>query len=358
MDYTLIVKLTNACNLNCSYCYHRRDSNRNMRHSLSLSDLDTMIRNLLQHNEREAEFIWHGGEPLLTGLDTFAFIVERQKLHNTKNLLIRNSVQTNGTLLDDKYIQFFKENNFSIGISIDGPFDMHTAERGTLPKEYQKILYAVDQLTEQNAKFGTLCVVGKQHIGNADRIFQMIQEHKIGNIGFLPCMVHTDGVVETDLTIAPEEYAQFLIDLFELWIHSNTRGISIRNFDDCIRFYRGKEPKTCICSNVCDRYLTITPEGGIFLCDNFSSSKEHQVGILENGFDHIHEAIPMQWMKQAMQSVPQGCDGCPYIKACHGGCKYYRWLVSGDMTQRQYYCGALKKFYQHVGQYFQHEVKK
>lgn len=132
LDYTLIVKLTNGCNLNCSYCYHRRDSNRDMRHSLSFSDLETMIQNLLQHNEHEAEFIWHGGEPLLTGIDTFKFIVERQKRHNTKKLLIRNSVQTNGTLLDDAYIQFFKENDFSIGISIDGPFDMHTSERGRL----------------------------------------------------------------------------------------------------------------------------------------------------------------------------------------------------------------------------------
>lgn len=358
MDYTLIVKLTNDCNLNCSYCYHRRDSNRDIHNSLSFSDLDIMIRSLLQHNEHEAEFIWHGGEPLLTGIDTFEFVVECQKRHNTKNLLIRNSVQTNGTLLDDAYIQFFKENGFSIGISIDGPFDMHTSERGTLPQEYQKILYAIDQLTEKNAKYGTLCVVGKQHIGNADRIFQMIQEHKIGNIGFLPCMVHTNGSVEDDLTITPEEYSQFLIDLFELWICSNTRGLSIRNFDDCIRFYRGKEPKTCICSNVCDRYLTITPEGGIFLCDNFSSSKEHQVGVLKDGFDHIHEASAMQWLKSAMRNIPQNCDGCSYVKACYGGCKYYRWLANEDMTERQFYCSALKKFYRYVGRYFAQEVER
>lgn len=355
MDYSLIIKLTNNCNLNCSYCYHRHDLNRNMGLSLAKEQIDTMIRQLFAHNEKYAEFIWHGGEPLLAGIDIFRFIVEKQQTYNTKGLKIRNSVQTNGTLLNKEYIQFFMDNDFSIGISIDGPFDMHSAERGTFPSEYQKILQALDYLCTTDAKYGTLCVVGKQHIGQAARIFQMIDEHKIGNIGFLPCIVHNQGIIDQKLTISPEDYAQFMIELFEIWIHSNTRGLSIRNFDDCIRFYRDKTAKTCISCNICDRYLTVTPDGGIYLCDNFSSSKDHLVGDIVTGFDLIDNTTPMQWMKKAMELTPDSCKLCKYFGACHAGCKYYRWLADPKMQGKQYYCIAYRLLYDHIGTYFAKE---
>lgn len=358
MDYSLIIKLTNNCNLNCSYCYHRRDSNRNMGLSLTRSQLETLIRGLLENNEHCAEFIWHGGEPLLAGLDTFGFIVEKQNEYNTKGLAIRNSVQTNGTLLNEEYIQFFNENGFSIGISIDGPFDMHAAERGTFPSEYETILHSLDSLSGMNARYGTLCVVGKHHIGQARRIFRMIDEHRISNIGFLPCVVHHQGMIDPDMTISPDEYAQFLIDFFEIWIHSQTKGLSIRNFDDCIRFYTNKPSKTCISCNICDHYLTIAPDGGIYLCDNFDLSADHLVGHIDDGFWAVDEALPMRQLKEAMARYPKGCEECRYFRGCFGGCKYYRWLADCSMECKQYYCKAQQRVYAHVGQYFRQEEAK
>lgn len=349
MDYSLIIKLTNNCNLNCTYCYHRHDISRDLEQSLSKEQLEIMTKNILEHNEKYAEFIWHGGEPLLSGKEVFKDIVEMQARYNTKGLKIRNSVQTNGTLLDKEFIDFFISNNFSIGISIDGPFDLHSSERNTLLCDYEKICLALDYLNMSSAKYGALCVVGKQHRGQANRIFDMICDHKIGNIGFLPCIVQNLGVVDTSLSIEPEEYAYFMIDLFEVWIHSHTRGLSVRNFDDAIRFFRGKAAKTCISCNICDRYLTVTPNGGIYLCDNFSSNEEHLVGNIVNGFDGIPHSKAMKWLQTAMEKVPEACINCRYYNACHAGCKYYRWLIDPMMNGKQYYCKAYRMLYDHIG---------
>ena len=351
MDYTLIVKLTNNCNLNCSYCYHRRDESRNISLSLSRDNLELMIAQFMRHNEKKAQFIWHGGEPLLVGIDTFRFIVRKQREYNQKGLAVYNSVQTNGTLLDEEYMRFFRDNHFSIGISIDGPFDMHTAERKTTKSEYAAILKAIDALSRRGARFGTLCVLGKQHIRQEQRLFDLLVEHGITHIGFLPCIVPTANGVDEALTLLPEEYGRMMINLFEIWINSGVKHMSIRNFDECIRFFRGRMAQNCTSLNECDQYLTITPDGGIYLCDNFSANEEHKAGELITGFDGLETTPAMVWLKDAMTRYPPGCEACPFFGGCYGGCKYQRWVRDRSMQGRQYHCQATKMLYAHIGKY-------
>ena len=356
LDYSLIIKLTNGCNLNCSYCYHRRDKSRDFSCTMSHGTLETVIRKLLEHNLEFAEFIWHGGEPLLAGIDTFRFIVQKQKELNRKGLKIKNCVQTNGTLLNDDYIQFFKDNDFDVGISIDGPFDMH-ADKRTDISEYETILRSLKKLNQSGSRFGTLCVVGKQHIGQAARIFDLLNENHILNLGFLPCLVESNGVVDHEYTISPKEYGQFLIDFFEIWIHSDMHGLCVRNIDDCIRFYRNHPAKTCIHTNSCDRYLTVMPDGGVYLCDNFASNEAHRVGHVDEGFDLVDKTEAMIWLKNAMQKVPEACSKCKYYCGCHSGCKHRRWVRDPSMQHGQYYCLSTRMLYDHVGKYFAAEER-
>lgn len=358
MDYSLIVKITNDCNLNCSYCYHRRDANRNISSTMTRDVISTMIRGLLEHNEEHAEFIWHGGEPLLVGLDTFRYIIEKQKQYNTKGLKIHNSVQTNGTLLDQEYIDFFNANDIHVGISIDGPFDMHTAQRGTYKSEYESILTSLKDLNKTEARFGALCVVGKQHIGQAARIFELLHEHNIRHLAFLPCLVQDNGIVDHSLTISPKEYGQFLIDFFEVWIHSDLHGLCVRNFDDCIRFFRKRPAKTCINTNSCDRYLTVMPGGKIYLCDSFSASEEHLVGHVNDGFSDVDKTSAMRWLKETLLQVPDSCAKCKYYCGCYSGCKYRRWVRDPSMKQGHYYCLSTHMLFDHVAQYLATEEKQ
>ncbi len=351
MDYTIIIKITNSCNLNCKYCYHRSDLTRDFSQVMSKETIEWTIRQLLENNDQYAEFIWHGGEPMLVGIDTFEYIVDMQKKWNKKGIRIKNCIQTNGTLLTEADIKFFKKYDFDIGISIDGPFDMHAGMRGTDTSEYQTILSSIKELNGNGNKFGTLCVVGKSHIGQAERVYNLLCEHHICNIGFLPCLVEKDGVIDKELTISPSEYGQFLIDFFEVWINGDMHGLSERNIDDCIRFYRGKGAKTCISANSCDRYLTVMPDGRIFLCDNFSSCESHQVGDVRTGFDNINIQPAMQWLKHAMEIIPETCKQCSFFEGCYSGCKHRRWVRDQSMKSGHYYCVSTKMLYTHVGKY-------
>lgn len=355
MDYSLIIKITNRCNLNCSYCYHRHDLSRNFECSMSRDLIAQMIEGILQHNEHHAEFIWHGGEPLLMGLDTYRFIIEKQKEYNVKKLQIVNTVQTNGTMLTDEYIRFCAENDIHIGVSIDGPFDLHASQRNTDAAEYSSIMKAIDRLNNAQVRHGVLCVIGNQHVGQADRLFEMFREHGIRQVAFLPCLVQENGVMDHDLTINPKDYGQFLIDFFEQWIHGDVHGMCVRNFDDCIRFYRGKPLKTCINTNSCDRYLTVMPDGKLYLCDNFSSNDEHCVGSVQVGFDSIDTTAPMRWLKSTLTLTPPSCTKCEYFAGCQSGCKYRRWVNDPAMNAGHYYCLSTKMLYHHIGQYLRQE---
>ena len=352
MNYSLIIKATNNCNLNCSYCYHRRDYNRDFGCNMSHDTIALMIKNVLRYNEDYAEFIWHGGEPLMIGLETFKFIVEKEHEYNEKNLKILNSVQTNGTLLNDKYIHFFNENNFHIGISIDGPFALHSAQRGTTILEYENILMSLKKLNEVNARYGVLCVVGKNHRGHEEEIFKLFTEYGIKHMGFLPCLVHENGIIDHELTISPGEYGQFLINFFEAWIHGNTHGICVRNFDDCIRFFKKRPVKTCINANCCIHYLTVLPDGNMYLCDNFSSDQKHWVGDVAKGFENISSTEAMKWLQKSMIQIPEKCVKCKFYCGCGSGCKYLRWVNDQHMSKTQYYCQSTHMIFNHIGNYF------
>lgn len=348
MDYTLIIKITNNCNLNCAYCYHRRDISRHQYETMSYDMIECLIKEVLYHNNERATFIWHGGEPLLVGKDVFRFIVAKQKEHNVKNLQIRNNIQTNGTLLDAEYIQLLKEHGFHIGISIDGPFELHAKERNTSLPEYENIEKSLSYLHRVNARYGTLCVVGKHHIGQEKKILDFLMSHNIQNIGFLPCVVQSSGVVDEEQTISPTEYAQFLVNLFDGWINSKIKSLSVRNFDDAIRFALNIPAKSCTKSNCCDEYLTIAPDGKIYLCDDFSASDEHCVGHIEEGLEFIENTSAMQWLKRAMKMQPETCRKCKYYNGCFGGCKYRRWIRNNDMSEGSYYCKSTQILYSHV----------
>lgn len=318
---------------------------------MSFDTVEIMIKNLLEHNADHAEFIWHGGEPLLAGMDFFKFVIKKQSAFNKRNIFIKNSVQTNGTLLNDEYIDFFKENEFHVGISVDGPFDIHSLNRNTTVSEYEHILSSLEVLSRRDSKYGVLCVINNQHVGQAKRFFGLLKKFKIYNVGFLPCLVQENRIVDKFLTISPEDYAKFLIDFFEIWIHNDMHGLRVRNFDDCIRFFLNRSAKTCIHLNNCDSYLTVLPNGKIYLCDNFSSNEEHQVGHVSDGFDNIENAVAMSWLKEAMLIVPKACQKCKYYSACYSGCKYQRWVNDSKMQKNDYYCLSTRKLYDHIGSY-------
>ena len=340
-DISYIVKVTNNCNMGCQYCYYRHNRSKSPENRMRPEVLERTIASMLDYNTDYANFIWHGGEPLLMGRPFYESIVEIQKgyLRETgKEIIITNCIQTNGVLLDDEWIDFFVENDFNVSISLDGFFDLHSMNRGTNREAFDAIMANIARLSERGVPFSVLTVVTKETIGQEEELFDFFADYDISSFGFLP-MNYGD---EED-SLSPDDYGAFLKRFFELWITKGKMNISIREFDELMRGYLGQEQRLCHHTDLCDCYFTVTPTGDLYPCDCFPQNEQTKLGNVFGSIADAHEANRRFFAKS--HGMPVGCKGCEFAHICNGGCRYHRWLKDEEYGQKQYYCESYRALY-------------
>lgn len=354
-DISFIVKVTNECNLSCSYCYHFNnislDDNSRCFPVLSMSEdiIELVIKRLIEYNHHNAHFIWHGGEPLLRNMNSFQYIIELQKKYCKKYMNISNSIQTNGTLLSEEWINFFIENNFHIGISLDGYKELHVKNRNVGKDVFDVLMQKIKILNECNARFGILTVICKNTLSHERELLQFFVDSNINNVGFLPATVVKKGTIDWENTITANEYGTFLINFFDEWIRLGRTGMSFREYDEYFRGKMGIRHRLCVNSDDCDRYFTITPEGKIFLCDCFPMGTESYIGDIHNTLNEtLSNNLILKKFQRQNSNIPSDCRLCSNKKVCNGGCKYYRWLVDKNMRKPHLYCTSYKMLYEHM----------
>lgn len=346
-----IIKTTNNCNIKCPYCYHFKNKNQSKYNVISKDVIYNATKALLNYNDHHAYFAWHGGEPLTVGIDYFKYAVNVQKELNVKKIPIFNLIQTNGILLNDEYIDFFEKNNFRIGISIDGPVDIHTKNRGISEKIYNNIIDNIKKLNEcKNLRYGVLTVVGKSSVNRAFDILKFYIENKIKNIGFLPCVFADDKAnINYDLTITDAEYAKFLIDFFEAWLNSGVKNIKIRNFLEIFRYKKGVSRSLCQNCDSCQDYCTVAPDGKLYLCDNFNQVEQSQIGTVFDDLKDIFQSKKVINFQKSISNKPDECKSCKYFQFCNSGCAYHRWLNGkGNINEKQLFCKTTKLVNSHI----------
>jgi len=350
-DYSLIVKLTSRCNLRCRYCYH-------FKHLMPGPDVSDMtpsiiaqtIEQLIRHNCSHAHFIWHGGEPLLKWEGMVDFIVGEQekacKKYGKPSLRVSNAIQTNGTLLTNEIIEELVAHGFHVGISLDGFEALHKENRHTTRTQYGTIVDALAHLGKLSARYGVLCVVGNNSIGHESEILHSFIRSGAKNIGLLPLIVcNATGELGKD-TITPQLYGEFMCKFFHAWLDSGVKGISIREFDDFLRFRQGVRKKMCVNSGECDIYYTVMPDGNIYPCDCFASSEKNYLRNVCDGLDGLEHVGPIRELMRASTLVPARCQHCAYKEMCKGGCSYYRWIADRYFNSPSYFCAAYRMLYQ------------
>jgi len=338
-DYSFVVKLTNSCNMNCGYCYHRKNLTEHTESRMSEETLRRTIECLIDHNHDYAHFIWHGGEPLLLGLDYFQRIMDLEAQYAKPGMSLSNSVQTNGTMLSDEWIDFFVKHDFHVGISLDGFHELHQFNRDLDDQTFDVIVEYIRKLKEKGARFGVLSVVSQRTLGNEERLFDFFCEAGIENVGFLPMNY---GNAEDSLSAA--DYGKFLKRYFEIWIFKGKLGLSIREFDEFLRGHCGVVQRLCVHCNDCDIYYTVTPTGDIYPCDCFPQLPESRLGTVFDNLKTVHKNV-LTFLRGS-ETLPKPCTGCKFKAICGGGCKYYRWLHNQDYTEPQLYCASYKTLYQ------------
>jgi len=323
---SLIIKVVSTCNLACRYCDADIYSNRR----LSLDTISQIIKKALDYADR-VKFIWHGGEPLLMGIQFYEKVVKLQKTYKREGQTIKNDLQTNGTLISQEGVDFFKANDFHIGVSLDGPPEVHNANRVFRNGQgsFEQVMRGIRLLRENGVKFGVLAVITKETVKiGAKRFLDFFIENGIFKIGILPQRPALD-IGRTD-ALPREEFEKFAIELFDYWYSLDDPRIEIRELNAILDRIFGAESKICIFGGDCrGKILAITPNGDVYPCDEFMFDYSYKLGnVREQTFEEILNPMNPKLIRIRLEDLETKSISCKYSKICNYGCPKDRYVFS------------------------------
>ena len=271
----LIKPASGKCNLRCDYCFYKDIAdNRNVADFGFMDDstLEAIVRKVLAFADDVASFAFQGGEPTLCGLDFYRRVTDLQKLHNTKNVVINNCIQTNGLLLDEEWAVFLREHKFLVGLSLDGPQDVHDAFRKDARggPTYKTVMQKVRLLERYGVDYNILFVVTKTQTQKPGKTYTFFKENNLNYLQFMPCIDPSAGQRGAQpFSLHPAEYAVFLKKFFDRWSDDilSGRTVSVRYFDNLVMLVMGKEPEMCSMRGVCSCQFVFEADGSCYPCD-------------------------------------------------------------------------------------------
>ena len=370
------------CNLDCTYCFFLSKEALYPGSKFRMDDdlHEQYIRQVIETQQQEYVTIaWQGGEPTLMGLDFFRRSIELVEKYRRPDMVVEHTIQTNGTLLTPEWAEFFKEHGFLVGLSMDGPPDIHDAQRvdkGGKPT-HAKVLAAAQLLTEHGAEFNILCTV---HAVNADRGRETYRYFRdtVGArfIQFIPIIERATpelievaekgwgdrvegrplyqqaGSLVTGRSITTGQWGRFLVDIFEEWVRRDIGTVYVQMFDVTLANFVGEPPSLCIYSETCGTAMAMEHNGDMYSCDHFVEPA-YMVGNIRD--THMLEiaASPEQlkFGQDKSDTLPRFCQECDVRFACHGGCPKDRFIDDpyGE-PGLNYLCTGYKDYFGHVTQ--------
>lgn len=344
-EVTLIVKCTRRCNLRCVYCHDWRVDGA--RH-LNFQDVLQLI-DLAAKHYRNVNLIWHGGEPLLLGRDYFDKVLLAQQLvTERKGTHFTNSLQTNGTLVDDNWALYLASRNFKIGISIDGPSDMHDAARYDIKNQgtYDRVVSAARALKAAGARTGFLLVVSEATAAlGAKAIYGWALSEGIGNIAFLPQRPDPEQFETTrtpsrsSVFLSRSLYSQFMSEMLDLWWESDAEGPTIREFESLLQGVLGRRSFLCIHQGSCvGNYFGIDVNGDVYHCDRYIPEPRYRIGNFMEP-DFAFDGVRTTQIAAIAAIGERASMKCRHYQVCHGGCPHDRHADPAGWSERGECCG-------------------
>lgn len=350
------------CNLDCKYCYflskERLYPGSQFRMDTAL--LETYTRQYIQAQPGpQITFAWQGGEPTLMGLDFFRRAVAFQQKYARPGLQIGNSLQTNGVLLDDDWCRFLKENNFLVGISIDGPRDLHDAyrvDKGGAPT-FDRVMRGLRLLQEHDVDFNVLTTVHAANAAQPLRVYRFLRDEvETQFMQFIPIVERDndtgfqEGHRVTGRSVQARQYGEFLIAIFEEWVRRDVGRVFVQIFDVALAAWTGQEPALCIFRETCGDALAMEHNGDLYSCDHYVEP-DYLLGNIRD--KEIIELVPSQPQRQFGQAkrdtLPEYCRQCEVRFVCNGGCPKNRFIETPDGEPGlNYLCAGYKAFFRHI----------
>jgi uncharacterized protein len=344
----LIKPSSYLCNLDCSYCFYKKT--KSIYPDAKIMDLKTLeffIKRFMDYSEgRDIYFCWQGGEPLICGIDFYFNVIEFQKKYGKRGQIVGNTVQTNGILINEKWIEFFKKYNVFVGISLDGPEEIHNFYRKYKDgrKTFNKVMENIRLLKSADVQFNILSTIGENSGKYPEKIFEFFIKKDFKYLQFIPATDRKKGKI-SDFSITPLTYSKFLCRIFDLWWNNGSPFVSIRFFDNILEVLLGLEVSNCTLKKRCGEYLVIEHNGDIYPCDFFVMPEFKLGNIYTDEIEKIYEKLEnFGKMKEIELSE---CKNCRWNFICNNGCMWQRYVKNGNLKGVDYLCPAYKNFFTH-----------
>jgi uncharacterized protein len=361
-----------VCNLNCTYCYYLEKENLYTgTGSYKMTDevLDAYIKQFIEGQEvPTVTFTWQGGEPTLLGLDFFRKAVElQQKYRGSKK--IENAFQTNGTRLTEDWCRFFKKHNFLVGISIDGPAEIHDKYRKSKSGNptHQEVMRGIRLLKRFQVEFNTLSVINDANVLKPLEVYRFLKKTGSGYIQFIPIverrsettppdgldLVHpgySDPAQLTNWSIRARQFGKFMITIFDEWVRNDVGKVFVQLFDVTLANWVGAPPGLCVFAETCGEAAVMEHNGDLYSCDHFVYPEFLLGNILEKPMgEMMASGRQIQFGKDKRDMLPRQCLRCEVRFACHGGCPKSRIATTEDgQPGLNWLCEGYKAFFEHV----------
>ncbi len=345
------------CNLACHYCYYlEKERLFPETESYRMPD-DLLEAYIVQHIAASPgsviSFCWHGGEPTILGLDYFRKIVALQRKYQPPHRRITNAMQTNGTLLDEAWCRFLAVEGFGVGLSLDGPQDLHDLYRVTKGQHptHKRSMRGYKLLRQHRIPCDILCVVHAQNVQSPTSVYRFFKEIKAQYVQFLPLVEpQPGGEGGVSLRSVPAlAWGNFLCAIFDEWVRQDIGRIKVQIFEEAARTALGREQALCIFRETCGDVPVIEHNGDVFSCDHFVNP-DHRLGnIRETPLAELLECPAQRAFGQAkVDTLPRYCQACDVRQMCHGGCPKDRLLrMPDDEKGLNYLCAGYKRFFTH-----------
>lgn len=369
-----------ACNLNCEYCFYlEKQALFPAGGQTRMTDkvLSAFIAGYISSQPTPVvEFVWQGGEPTLLGIDFFERVVELQKPF-AKGKTITNSLQTNGTLLDDEWCRFLKRHNFMVGISFDGPKEIHDRyrkdRRGRGTSE--KVMHGLRLLQKHKVEYNVLACVARDTAARPLEVYRFLREAGVEFIQFTPIVerepddrsaglglrLAAPAVLEsrdeqgevTPWSVGPEAWGDFLIGVFEEWVRNDVGKIFVMNFEWALNAWIGNPSPVCVHAERCGRSVVIEHNGDVYACDHCVYPQYRLGNVLTDTLSRMaDQSVQSGFGVTKETALPRWCRECEVLAACRGGCPKHRFAqtVHGE-PGLHYLCAGYRKFFLHIRKY-------
>ena len=345
------------CNLACRYCFYLPKGELYPGSGFRMDDevLEAYIRQTIAaHKVPEVTFAWQGGEPTILGLDFFRNALILQKNYCRPGMVIHNTFQTNGTLLDDRWCEFFRKNRFLVGISIDGPKELHDTCR-TDPSgngSFDRVMRGLSLVKKHRVEFNVLCTVNRVNGDHPVEVYRFFRDTLGARfIQFIP-VVERDpahGKV-TPWSVGPEQFGRFMAGVFDEWVRHDVARVYVQHFDAALANWYGEPHGICVFSPTCGGAMVIEHTGDIYSCDHFVD-RDHCLGNIMTGSleELVNSPRQVQFGKNKQENLPAYCRTCRVLFACHGECPKNRFIATPDGEPGlNYLCEGYRLFFTHI----------